>query len=137
MCCRYNRDSNIFHVGSEGRNLLASYEGVKKTDPWYADSKMPSRWRMGVFCWSGPTHYKGGEKMYYIGIDVHKSKCVPAIKQKIRDELVIITFENIQSGINDFICKVKDNYMPVKAVCESTANYWIVLHDSLGDVSGL
>ena len=52
--------------------------------------------------------------MYYIGIDVHKVKCVAAIKQKIRDEPVIITFENTQSEINDFICKVKANYMPVK-----------------------
>ena len=71
--------------------------------------------------------------MYNIGIDVHKVKCVAAIKQKIRDKPVIITFENTQSGINDFICKVKANYMPAKAVCESTANYWIVLHDMLED----
>ena len=82
MCCRYNRDSSIYRVGSEGRVLLASYEGVLEIDPWYADSKMPPRWRMGVFRWSGPTKQKGGEKMYNIGIDVHKTKCVAAIKQK-------------------------------------------------------
>ena len=39
---------------------------------------------MGVFRWSGPIYCKGGEKekkkMYHIGIDVHKSKCVVAIK---------------------------------------------------------
>ena len=71
--------------------------------------------------------------MYYIEIDVHTRKCVAAIKQKIRDKPVIITFENTQSGISDFIRKVKADYMPAKAVCESTANYWIVLHDMLED----
>jgi len=72
--------------------------------------------------------------MISIGIDVHKNKCVATIKQESRRKLEQSSFDNTKQGITNFILHVKKTYgKNVQAVCESTANYWIRLHDTLED----
>ena len=89
---------------------------------------------MGVFRWSGPIYCKGGDNTYYIGIDVHKKKCVSTIKAKTNKILSQTEFDNNVPGITGFIKMIrKEGYVPATAVCESTANYWIVVHDMLED----
>ncbi len=89
---------------------------------------------MGVFRWSGPIHCKGGDNTYYVGIDVHKKKCVTTIKGSTKDILKQTEFDNNVRGITGFIKMIhKEGYVPATAVCESTANYWIVVHDMLED----
>lgn len=72
--------------------------------------------------------------MINIGIDVHKKRCIAALKlNNSRDVLERFTFENDTEGINRFVEHIKKEYQSqdVRAVCESTANYWIRLHDTL------
>ena len=70
--------------------------------------------------------------MHYIGIDVHRKKCVTTIKGKAKRVLKRTVFDNDIDGINGFIAMLrKDGYLPATAACESTGNYWIVLHDTL------
>lgn len=83
-----------------------------------------------------PTKTKGGEtKIISIGIDVHKKKCVATIKRNDSARILEqLTFYNNTEGINDFIKHIKERYHDTaRAVCESTANYWIRLHDALQD----
>lgn len=77
---------------------------------------------------------KGGDNMISIGIDVHKLKCVATIKKESKKKLEQTSFENTTIGINHFIRHIKKTYgNDIQAVCESTANYWIRLHDTLED----
>ncbi len=70
--------------------------------------------------------------MINIGIDVHKKRCVATVKQESREKLEQLDFENSESGIIEFIGHIKNLYgNDARAVCESTANYWIRLHDTL------
>ena len=44
------------------------------------------------------------------------------------------SFENTSSGISKFIDNVRKwNYLPAVAVCEATANYYLLMHDMLED----
>ena len=69
--------------------------------------------------------------MINIGIDVHKRKCVATIKEQSRQILLRASFDNNSHGITEFIDSIKQRYGNARAVCESTANYWIRLHDTL------
>ena len=72
--------------------------------------------------------------MINIGIDVHKITCVATIKDGRGRKLEQLDFANDRDGIRWFIGHVREEYGrrgPVRAVCESTANYWIRLHDTL------
>ena len=70
--------------------------------------------------------------MYYIGIDVHRKKCVTTIKGDTKQVLKRTSFDNDITGINGFVGMLRsDGYLPATAACESTGNYWIVLHDTL------
>ena len=69
--------------------------------------------------------------MINIGIDVHKKKCHATIKGDTREILEQTVFNNTLQGIRNFAGVVKDRYGGARAVCESTANYWIMLHDML------
>ena len=70
--------------------------------------------------------------MYYIGIDVHKKKCVTTIKGDAKKVLKRTSFDSDITGINGFTGMLRsDGYLPATAACESTGNYWIVLHDTL------
>ncbi|MDE1841141.1 MAG: transposase [Thaumarchaeota archaeon] len=71
--------------------------------------------------------------MINIGIDVHKRKCVATLKGSSRQILQQTTFYNDSKGITEFIDSIKQRYGAARAVCESTANYWIRLHDTLED----
>ncbi len=72
--------------------------------------------------------------MISIGINVHKIKCVATIKRESRKKLEQTIFDNTTNGIMGFIKHVKKTYgNDIQAVCESTANYWIRLHDTLED----
>ncbi len=69
--------------------------------------------------------------MISIGINIHKKKCV-ATKQESRKKLEQTSFDNTTNGIMGFIKHIKKTYgNDIQAVCESTANYWIRLHDTL------
>ena len=70
--------------------------------------------------------------MYYIGIDVHSKRCVSTIKGRTKDILKQPEFDNGVQGISGFVRMIRqEGYVPATVVCESTANYWIVLHDML------
>lgn len=92
---------------------------------------------MGVFRWSGPIHCKGGEKekkkMYHIGIDVHKPRCVVAIKGESSPEVLRRTsFANDIEGITGFLEFLdREDCLPAKVACESTSTYWELLYDTL------
>ena len=75
--------------------------------------------------------------MINIGIDVHKKKCHATIKGDTREILEQTVFNNTLQGIRNFAGVVKDRYGGARAVCESTANYWIMLHDTLEDEFGI
>jgi transposase len=67
-----------------------------------------------------------------IGIDVHKKKCMATLK---RDSQIVeqTSFYNNGHGIKEFIEHIKLYNESAIAVCESTGNYWIRLHDTLED----
>ena len=94
---------------------------------------------MGVFRWSGPIHCKGGEKekkkMYHIGIDVHKLRCVVAIKGESSPEVLRRTsFANDIDGITGFMDLLdEEDYLPAKVACESTSTYWELPYDTFKD----
>lgn len=72
--------------------------------------------------------------MYNIGIDVHKAKCVVAIKGEYPEVLKRTSFNNNAPGIVKFIDKLqKWNYMSAKAACESTGNYFLLMYDMLNN----
>ena len=74
---------------------------------------------------------QGGDNLVNIGIDVHKRTCVATIKGRSRKVLRQAAFEN-NKAVTAFIEEVRDRYGDdARAVCESTANYWIRLHDTL------
>ncbi len=90
---------------------------------------------MGVFRKIRSTNFdqKGGDDIINIGLDVDKKQCVATIKNdKNKKKLEQITFSNDTKGITGFIKHIKETYNDTaRAVCESTANYWIRLHDKL------
>lgn len=70
--------------------------------------------------------------MINIGIDVHKRKCFATVKGSSREILQQVTFDNSSDDTMRFIKDVQQRYgTSIRAVCESTANYWIRLHDIL------
>jgi len=70
--------------------------------------------------------------MIYVGIDVHSKKCTATLKHGSGSVIQQSTFDNTPSGINSLITTL--NAMgESKAVVESTANYWIRIHDMLED----
>ena len=76
----------------------------------------------------------GGDFMIYIGIDVHKKMCVVTIKRSTKETLKTTEFPNTKDGILGFINDIQDEYKEeCRVVCESTGNYWILLHDLLED----
>ncbi len=89
---------------------------------------------MGAFRFIRQFDQKGGDNMISIGIDVHKKNCVATIKKDTRKKLEQSSFENITHGMMGFIKHIKKTYgKDIQAACESTANYWIRLHDTLED----
>src|SRR5215467_7542705 len=72
--------------------------------------------------------------MISIGIDVHKKKCTATLKRDSKRIVEQTSFCNNNYGINEFIQHIKGCYKEdAIAVCESTGNYWIRLHDTLED----
>lgn len=80
---------------------------------------------------SGISRYTGGDILIHIGIDVHKKICVATLKGTTRQILEQTTFENTAQNITKFANDIKQRYKKPRAVCESTGNYWIRLHDIL------
>ena len=80
--------------------------------------------------------YRGGEKedLICIGIDVHKKKCVATLKRDSSKQIIEQTsFNNTSQGICEFMNHVKQFGESATAVCESTSNFWIRLHDTFED----
>lgn len=72
--------------------------------------------------------------MINVGIDVHKKKCFATVKGSSREVLQQVIFGNNSAETLRFIGDIKERYDDqIRAVCESTANYWIRLHDTLED----
>ena len=73
--------------------------------------------------------------MINIGIDAHKKVCVTTIKGDTPEILEQAEFRNRRDAVSSFAERVKRRYggHTIKAVCESTANYWMVLHDTPED----
>lgn len=69
--------------------------------------------------------------MIYIGIDVHKKMCVATIKGAGKEILDTVEFSNTENGILRFVDRMKRHEERCVAVCESTGNHWIRLHDIL------
>ena len=72
----------------------------------------------------------------YVGIDVHKRKCVATIKSgSSKKVLARKDFANNTQETQGFIRWLRHRYgkQSIKAVCESTANYWIRMYDALED----
>ncbi len=60
--------------------------------------------------------------------------CVSTIKGKTNKILRQAAFDNNVRGITGFVKMIrKEGYVPATTVCESTTNYWIVVHDMLED----
>jgi transposase len=68
-----------------------------------------------------------------IGIDVHKKKCIATLKRDSQEIVEQTSFYNNGHGIKEFIEHIKLYNESAIAVCESTGNYWIRLHDTLED----
>lgn len=69
--------------------------------------------------------------MINVGIDVHKKKCFATVKGSSREVLREVIFGNNSAEMLIFIGDIKEQYDDqIRAVCESTANYWIRLHDT-------
>lgn len=87
---------------------------------------------MGVFRCFRLTKKSGGENVIDIGIDVHKKRCVATLKRGDSNDIIEQTaFYNNSTGIDRFIEHIKEFHDDAMAVCESTGNYWIRLHDTL------
>ena len=73
--------------------------------------------------------------MINIGIDVHKKTCIVTVKDQTAKVLEQTEFSNTSYGIKKFAVQIKKRYTrrKIRAVCEATGNYWILLHDMLED----
>ncbi len=73
--------------------------------------------------------------MINISIDVHKKLCVAAVKGDTAELLGREEFHNAPDAIRSFAKRIKRKYagQTVRAVCEATGNYWMMLHDILED----
>ena len=67
--------------------------------------------------------------MIYIGIDVHKEKCVACLKDEKGKILKELEFENKNSGFCELLTLVEGK--KAQAVMESTGNLWIRLYTAL------
>lgn len=70
--------------------------------------------------------------MIYVGIDVHKKKCIATLKQDSSQIMQQLSFNNSTEGITTLVNQL-DTLGECKAVLESTGNYWIRIHDTLED----
>jgi transposase len=79
-----------------------------------------------------PTNQKEESKLINVGIDVGKRFCQAALKSddgRLLDEL---RFENTTQGVHELLTHIAI-HGEARAVLESTANYWIRIHDTLED----
>lgn len=67
------------------------------------------------------------KRMQYVGVDIHKKKCLACIMDDHGSIVEERIFYNDSNGINEFVASLKD----CKAVMESTANLWIPLYEAL------
>ena len=113
------------------------YKGDLQTDSKRAENKISQQTMDGrTPPYRAFFKRQGGDRLINIGIDVHKKKCVATIKGQSRQILRQAAFDNDSKAMTRFIDDIKkehgsNNNNAVRAVCESTANYWIRLHDTL------
>lgn len=74
--------------------------------------------------------------MINMGIDVGKNICVATVKGDSRLILMEEKFQRTTQGIRAFAQRVMSEYpnQEYRAVVESTANYWIRVHDTLEEI---
>jgi len=65
-----------------------------------------------------------------VGIDVGKRFCQAALKAEDGRLLGELRFENTSQGVHELLTHIK-THGEARAVLESTANYWIRIHDML------
>lgn len=69
--------------------------------------------------------------MLYVGIDVHKKRCVATIKGGSKAVLEEVSFQNNRRGVEELVTRIREHGGEARAVVESTGNYWIRVHDTL------
>lgn len=71
--------------------------------------------------------------MISVGIDASKNRCVATLKRGTKEIVEQLTFYNNTKRIMELVKQVKSYGEEAVAVVESTANYWIRIHDTLED----
>jgi len=79
-----------------------------------------------------PTNQKEEYELINVGIDVGKRFCQAALKAEDGRLLDELRFENTSQGVHELLTRIKA-HGEARAVLESTANYWIRIHDMLED----
>lgn len=73
---------------------------------------------------------KGGENLKNIAVDIAKKKCIACIIDESGDILEETSFDNTLKNASLFAEDVLQRYQNCQAVCESTGNLWIKIHDT-------
>ena len=80
-----------------------------------------------------PTKQKEEYELINVGIDVGKRFCQAALKAEDGRLLDELRFENTSQGVQELLRHITVQGGEARAVVESTANYWIRIHDMLED----
>ena len=80
-----------------------------------------------------PTTRKEECELINVGIDVGKRFCQAALKGEDGRLLDELKFENTSEGVQELLQHITVHGEEARAVLESTANYWIRIHDMLED----
>ncbi|MFQ5782182.1 MAG: IS110 family transposase [Nitrosopumilus sp.] len=73
---------------------------------------------------------RGGENLKNIAVDIGKKKCAVCITDEYGTILEETIFENTLKAASLFAEEVLQRYQKCQAVCESTGNLWIKIHDT-------
>jgi transposase len=84
-----------------------------------------------MFAACKPTTQRRNDELINVGIDVGKRFCQAALKAEDGRLLDELRFENTSRGVQELLEHITVHGDEARAVVESTANYWIRIHDML------